>query len=92
MTRVLAPGTARGGADGDPRKEPRGVTEGELTLRLGEAGYGTDNGRVGALNLLACAGLPVPEGVVLTRRAHEEFLVASGILRDIRGADRRRPG
>jgi hypothetical protein len=59
------------------------VMEGELTLPLGEAGYGTDNGRVGALNLLAYAGLPVPEGVVLTRRAHEEFLLTSGILRDI---------
>jgi phosphoenolpyruvate synthase/pyruvate phosphate dikinase len=64
--------------------------EGESTLRLGEAGFGTDNGRVGALNLLAYAGLPVPEGVVLTRRAHEEFLLTSGILREIRGASRRR--
>jgi hypothetical protein len=45
---------------------------------------------VGALNLLAYAGLPVPEGVVLTRRAHEEFLLTSGILREIRGASRRR--
>jgi hypothetical protein len=93
MAGGLVPGTVgqRSVADGDPRKEPRGVTEGELTLRLGEAGYyGPDNGRVGALNLLAYAGLPVPEGVVLTRRAHEEFLLTSGILREIRGASRRR--
>jgi hypothetical protein len=41
---------------------------------------------VGVLNLLARAGLPVPEGAVLTHRAHEEFLRASGILRDIRAA------
>jgi len=41
---------------------------------------------VGVLNLLASAGLPLPEGTVFTRRAHEEFLKTSGILRDIRAA------
>lgn len=40
-------------------------------------------GRVGNLDLLARAGLPVPEGVVLTVRAHEEFLRTSGVLREI---------
>ena len=43
---------------------------------------------MGVLNLLTRAGLPVPEGVVLTHRAHEEFLRASGTLRDIQAAAR----
>ena len=51
-----------------------GVSKSEFTRRLGEAGYGRESGRVGVLNLLARAGLPVPEGTVLTHRAHEEFL------------------
>jgi len=38
------------------------------------------------LNLLARAGLPVPEGTVLTHRAHAEFLRTSGILRNIQAA------
>jgi len=57
------------------------MAEGEFVRRLGEAGHGRDNGRVGVLGLLACAGLPLPEGVVLTRRAHVEFLRTSGALR-----------
>jgi hypothetical protein len=64
------------------------MAESEFVWRLGELGYGRDNGRVGALDLLACAGLRLPEGVVLTRRAHEEFLQTSGALRDIRAAAR----
>jgi hypothetical protein len=36
--------------------------------------------------VLARAGLPVPEGEILTQRAHEEFLQTSGFLRDIRVA------
>jgi hypothetical protein len=63
-----------------------GVSKSEFTRRLGEVGYGRESGRVGVLNLLARAGLPVPEGTVLTHRAHEEFLRASDILRDIRAA------
>ena len=47
-----------------------GVWNGELIRHLVEAGYG----HVGTLNLLARAGLLVPTGVVLTRRAHEAFL------------------
>jgi hypothetical protein len=63
-----------------------GVSKSEFTQRLGEAGYGQESGHVGVLNLLACAGLPVPEGTVLTHRAHEEFLRTSGILRNIQEA------
>ena len=65
-----------------------GVSDSEYTRRLGEAGYGRESGRVEVLNLLARAGLPVPEGVVLTHRAHEEFLSVSGILWDIQAAAR----
>jgi hypothetical protein len=69
--------------------------EGEFVRRLGDAGYGRINGRVGIRDLLACAGLLGHEGLVLTRRAHEEFLQTSGALRDIetaawRGEDARR--
>jgi hypothetical protein len=62
------------------------VSKSEFTQRLGEAGYGQESGRVGVLNLLACAGLPVPEGTVLTHRAHEEFLRVTGCLRVIQAA------
>jgi len=62
------------------------MAEGEFVRRLGEEEYWQDNGRVGVLDLLACAGLLVHEGLVLTRRAHEEFLRTSGALRDIRAA------
>lgn len=48
---------------------PRGFVR-----RLGEAGYGPEHGRVGALDLLARSGLPVPEGFVLTAEGHREFL------------------
>src|SRR3712207_5606083 len=66
---------ARGGGWYDGRRPRRdlGVSKREFTQRLGEAGYGRGIGRVGVLNLLAGAGLPVPEGIVLTHRAHEEF-------------------
>ena len=64
------------------------MSKSEFTRRLGEAGYGRESGRVGVLNLLARAGLPVPRGIVLTCRAHEEFLRVSGILRDIQTAVR----
>ena len=65
-----------------------GASRGAFVRRLGEAGCGRDSGRVGTLDLLARAGFPVPEGVVLTRRAHEEFLWTSGILPDILAAAR----
>jgi hypothetical protein len=63
-----------------------GVSKSEYTRRLGEAEYGRESGRVGVLNLLARAGLPVPEGAVLTHQAHEEFLRTSDILGDIHAA------
>src|SRR5215218_5610661 len=71
------------------------MAEGEFVRRLGEEEYWQDNGRVRVLDLLADAGLLVHEGLVLTRRAHEEFLRTSGALRDIetaawRGEDARR--
>src|SRR5215208_3628203 len=65
------------------------MAEGEFVRRLGEEEYWPDNGRVRVLDLLADAGLLVHEGLVLTRRAHEEFLRTSGVLRDIRTAARR---
>src|SRR5918994_904103 len=66
------------------------MAEGEFVRRLGEVGYGRDNGHMGVLDLLARAGLSIPEGVVLNRQAHEEYLRTSGALRDIRSAARRR--
>jgi len=65
------------------------MAEDEFVRRLGEVGHWQDNGRVGILDLLADAGLLVHEGLVLTRRAHEEFLRTSGVLRDVRTAARR---
>jgi hypothetical protein len=54
--------------------------------QLGQARYGRESGPVGELNLLAYAGLPVPEGVVLTDEFHREFMKISGLLRSIQGA------
>jgi len=65
------------------------MAEDEFVRRLGEVGHWQDNGRVGILDLLADADLLVHEGLVLTRRAHEEFLRTSGVLRDVRTAARR---
>lgn len=56
---------------------------------LGEAGYGRESGLVGELNLLARTGLPLPEGVVLTRESHQQFVEASGLLGSIQAASRR---
>jgi hypothetical protein len=65
------------------------MAEGEFVRRLGEAGYGPNNARGELLDLLGCAGLIVHGGLVLTRRAHEEFLRTSGALRDIRAVTKR---
>ena len=65
------------------------MAEGEFVRRLGEAGYGPNNARGELLDLLACAGFLVHEGLVLTQRAHEEFLRTSGALRDIRAVTKR---
>ena len=63
-----------------------GASSSRLVRRLGEALYGRRRGRVRTLNDLARAGLPVPDGVVLTEEAHEGFLEASGVLESIRVA------
>jgi hypothetical protein len=65
------------------------MAEDEFARRLGGVGHWRDNGRVGILDLLAYAGLVVPGGLLLTRRAHEEFLRTSGVLLDIKAASRR---
>ena len=65
------------------------MAEGGFVRRLGVEEYWQHNWRVGVLDLLADAGLLVHEGLVLTRRAHEEFLRTSGVLRDVRTAARR---
>lgn len=57
--------------------------------KLGEARYGRESGLVGELNLLASTGLPLPEGIVLTTDAHQEFMEVSGLLRGIQAAARR---
>jgi hypothetical protein len=65
------------------------MAEGEFVRRLGEVGYGPNNARGELLDLHACAGLIVHDGLVLTRLAHEEFLRTSGALRDIRAVTQR---
>ena len=42
------------------------MAEGEFVRRLGEAGYSPNNARGELLDLLACAGFLVHEGLVLT--------------------------
>jgi hypothetical protein len=64
-----------------------------LVRRLGEPLYehgrgDRRRGRVKALTVLAGAGLPVPEGMVLTEEAHEIFLKESGVLEGIKVAAR----
>jgi len=63
-----------------------GVSGGRLLRRLGEPLYGRRYGRVRTLNDLARAGLPVPDGVVLTEEAHEVFLEASGVVEGVKAA------
>ena len=65
------------------------MAEGEFVRRLGEVGYGPNNARGELLDLHACAGLIVHDGLVLTRLAHEEFLRTSGALQDIRAVTQR---
>lgn len=59
-----------------------------LVQRLGDAPYGSDEGWVGMLNLLARSGLPVAGGTVLTRDFHRLFLETSGLGEDLRAAGR----
>lgn len=63
--------------------EGLGVPAPALVRRLGEAGCAPGDGRVGALDLLARSGLPVPEGFVLTTEAHREFLRTRGLWAEI---------
>lgn len=51
--------------------------------RLGEARCGRDEGTVGTFDRLARAGLPFPEGILLTREAHRRFFESSGLSEDI---------
>ena len=50
------------------------TTKAGLLLRLGEAPYGREAGRMGVLNLLTHSGVPVAEGVVLTHDFHRRFI------------------
>jgi hypothetical protein len=61
-----------------------------LLLRLGEAPYGREAGRVGLSNLLARSGMPVAEGVVLTHDFHRRFIESGGLARHPRLCERRR--
>jgi len=67
-----------------------------LVRRLGEPLYehgcgGGRRGRVKALNELARAGLPLPDGVVLTEEAHGIFLEESGVLEGVKEAAWKEP-
>lgn len=57
--------------------------EAPLALRLGDAPYGPEAGRVGVLNSLARSGLSMPRGVVLLEEAHRRFMETSGLAWDI---------
>jgi hypothetical protein len=48
--------------------------------RLGEGACDAEGSTIGQVDLLARAGLPVPEGMVITREAHWAFLQSSGRL------------
>jgi hypothetical protein len=57
-----------------------------LVKRLGDAPYGSEEGWVGMLNLLARYGLPVAGGTVLTEDFHRRFMETSGLAEDLRRA------
>lgn len=48
--------------------------------RLGEGAYAAESTTIGHADLLTHAGLPVPEGMVITQEAHLAFLRSSGLL------------
>jgi hypothetical protein len=48
--------------------------------RLGEGAYAAEGTTIGQMDLLACAGLPVPAGMVITREVHHAFLQSGGLL------------
>lgn len=72
-----------GALEEDPR-----ASKSRFVRRLGEAGYGLEIGLVGELNLLARTGLPVPEGIVLTREFHRKFMEESDLLQAIQASAR----
>lgn len=51
-----------------------------LIRRLSTASCGPQDGTIGGLDLLARAGWPIPEGIVVTREAHRAFLGSSGLM------------
>lgn len=71
---------------GHPRRAV-GAPGSALIRRLGEGPEILGGGPLAALDTLARSGLPVLEGVVLTLKAHEEFLRGSGLLAAIRAGD-----
>lgn len=80
-------GTCSGSEDHSDRaarsRAATGVFGGRLISRLGAGGYGPEDGRVGMLDALVCAGLTIPEGIVLGRGAHSEFMKQSGLLQEM---------
>jgi hypothetical protein len=54
-----------------------------LIRRLGKVSCGPHDGIVGELDLLAHAGWPIPEGIVVTREAHRAFLRSSGLMEEM---------
>lgn len=63
-----------------------------LIRQLGEARCTREDGQVGILDLLAREGLPVPEGFVLTRDSHRDFLGVSGIAERLQAFAKERSG
>ena len=59
------------------------VSDHPFVRRLGKASCSLQGGIIGELAMLARAGLPIPEGMVITREAHRTFLEASGLLEEI---------
>lgn len=70
---------------GSPRRGTGGPHP-ALVRRLGEGARLGAGGPLAALDALARSGVPVLEGLVLTQRAHEEFLRGSGLLEAIRAS------
>jgi hypothetical protein len=61
-------------------EETSDATSHPYVRRLGEGAYAAEGTTVGQADLLAHVGLPVPEGMVITREAHRAFLQSSGLL------------
>lgn len=70
-----------GALEGDSR-----IAGSRLVRRLGEAGHDRDDDLVGELDLLAHVRLPIPEGIVLTREFHRQFMEESSLLQFIQAS------